>query len=153
VVAAIVGVVAAIAALATVVYLALRLAFVGPMTVDYGRFQLTEAWALSRGRVSSLLAIALVVFLVLIAIETVVGLILLALGLGVLASVAGGLNNLATFFQQPPQALIGRLVPMLIVFAVVLVPMYGGILAIISAPWARAYRDLRPSGDISETFV
>jgi hypothetical protein len=49
--------------------------------------------------------------------------------------------------------LLGRLAPLLVVLAVVGVPLYGCVLAITGAPWARAYRDLEPRGDVAETFA
>lgn len=151
--AAIVGIIAGIAAFVVMAYLVLRVSLVGPMMVDDGKFHLAEAWALTRGKVASLLAMGLVVFLVLIAVEMVVALILVAAGLGVVSSLAGGLRNLPVFFQQPPGVFLPKLAPLLAVLAVVGVPLGGGLLAIMGAPWARAYRDLRPKGDISETFA
>jgi hypothetical protein len=152
-VAAIVGVIAGIAALAAVIYVLLRISLVGPMMVDDGKFHLTEAWALTRGKVGGLFALGLLVLLILIAAEIVVGLVFAALGFGVLGSLAGGLNNLPVFFQQPPNLILSKLTPLLVVLALIWIPVMGCLLAITAAPWARAYRDLRPAGDISETFA
>jgi hypothetical protein len=57
------------------------------------------------------------------------------------------------FQHQAPQAIFGRLMPMLAVMAVIWLPLSGGLLAVMGAPWAKAYRDLRPKGDIAETFA
>lgn len=151
--AVIIAIAGGVAAVVGVIYLALRLSLIGPMTVDDGRLHLTDAWALTRGRVASLLAVALVLLLALLAIEIVVGLVLIALGMGMLSSLAGGFSHLQTFFQQPASQILSRAAPMLIVIGLIYVPLTGGIVAIVAAPWARAYRDLRPAGDISETFA
>jgi len=148
-----VGLIAFIAALVGGVYLALRLAMVGPMVVDEGKLQFTDAWALTRGKVWSLFAIALVVFLIILAGELVIGLVMVAIGLGMVSSAAGGLRQLPTFFQQSPQLVIAHLAPLLVVMAVVWVPLSGCVLAITGAPWARVYLDLRPKRDIAETFA
>jgi hypothetical protein len=152
-VAAVVGLVGAIAAVVGVVYLALRVSLVGPMMVDDGKFHLTEAWTLTRGKVASLLGLALLLLVLVMACELVVGLVVLGVGFGALGSVAGGLRNLPSLFQQPPAAVLGKLAPILVGLAAIWVPLAGCLLAILGAPWARAYRDLRPARDIAETFA
>ena len=151
--AAVVGVVAGVAAFAGLIYLLLRVSLVGPMMVDAGKFRLIEACALTKGKVAGLLAIALVLVLIIMAAELVHGLVLLAVGFGVVAVLAGGLHNLPMLFQQSPQIILGRLAPLLVVMGLIWIPLAGCISAIMSAPWARAYRDLRPPRDIAETFV
>ncbi|HEX4183065.1 MAG TPA: hypothetical protein VHY34_07395, partial [Caulobacteraceae bacterium] len=94
VVAAIIGVVGGIAAFVALVYFWLRLSMVAPMIVDVGKFELTDAWRLTKGKVGELFAIALVLFLILIVGEIVVGLLMVGIGLGVVSSAAGGLHNL-----------------------------------------------------------
>ncbi len=42
---------------------------------------------------------------------------------------------------------------MLAIMAVLWVPLSGCLAAVMGAPWARAYRDLRPKRDIAETFA
>jgi hypothetical protein len=151
--AAIFGVVAGIAAIVALVYLALRVSLVGPMMVDDGQFRLTEAWALTRGKVPGLLAIVLLLALIFIAAELILGLLLVALGLGVLSAIAGGVQNLPALFQQPPQVIFGKLAPLIAILALIWIPLSGCAAAVIGAPWARAYRDLRPPRDIAETFA
>jgi hypothetical protein len=149
----IVGVVGGVAAFVAVTYLALRFALVGPMMVDDGRFHLGEAWALTRGKTVSLFAVGIVVFLILLAAELVFGLVLAAVGFGMLASIAGGLQNLAPFFHQPPQVIMGKLSPLLVVAVVIWTPLMSCALALMGAPWARAYADLRPPRDVAEAFT
>ena len=151
-VAIIVGVLVAIAAIVALIYGGLRLSLVGPMLVDEGRLELTEAWRLTKGRVVSLLAIGLLLMLILLVGEIIVLIVMGAIGVGTLAAVAGGLQNLPTLAQQPAM-LLAKLMPLIIVLAVLFIPIAGCASAIVSAPWARAYRDLKPKGDIAATFA
>jgi len=84
--------------------------------------------------------------------EVVLGILFVALGVGVLAAMAGGLQNLPTLMQQPPQALISRLGPILAVVVLIWIPFLGATSAVMCAPWARAYRDLKPV-DLAATFA
>lgn len=149
------GVLAGIATVCGLIYVALRASLIGPMTVDDGQLRVSEAWALTRGKVLSLLAVILVLFVVLVAIEIVIGIVMVAVGVGALASVAGGLRNIPTLFQSAPSlpVLLGRLAPVLAIGALVWIPISGGIMAIMGAPWARAYLDLKPPRDIAATFA
>lgn len=130
-----------------------RLSMVGPMMVDDGRFHLADAWALTRGHVWSLFAIALLLIVMLILIEVVLGVIALVVGFSWLSQAAGGAANLQSFFQKPPAEVLSTLAPALMVGAVVSVPLSGCFNAIIMAPWARAYRELRPPVDVAATFA
>jgi hypothetical protein len=151
-VAIIVGVLLGIAAICALIYGGLRLSLVGPMLVDEGRLELTEAWRLTKGRVVSLLAIGLLLMLILMVGEILVLIVMGVIGIGSLAAIAGGLQNLQTLAQQPA-ALFAKLVPLIIGLAVLFIPIAGCASAIVSAPWARAYRDLKPKGDIAATFA
>jgi hypothetical protein len=88
---------------------------------------------------------------IVILIEAVLGAIVLALGLGFMSQLAGGLGNLQAFFTRPPAEVIAALSPALVVMALLSIPVSGGLLAIVSAPWARAYRDLAPP-NVAATF-
>jgi hypothetical protein len=131
-------------------YLALRFAFVGPMMVLDGRFHLFESWAATRGRVGALLLIGLGLLGIFLAIE----LVLLGLFVGGFAGMVlanGGFAQFMTEVQASPLTTLSKYAPLLIVYAVLLVPLGGCFLAIGGAPWARAYRDLLP--DHSEAFA
>jgi hypothetical protein len=150
--AVIFGVAAVIASIGAMIYFALRFALVGPMIVEDGQFHLAESWALTRGHVGALFLIALVIFFILLLAEIVLGILLFALGLGAVTAIAGGLQNLPTLFQQPPQILLAKLGPLIVLAAVIWVPFIGCTAAVLGAPWARAYRDLRPP-DVAATFA
>jgi hypothetical protein len=149
-VAVILGIVAVIAALVGIVYVALRFSLVGPMMVDDGQFHLGESWALTRGHVGALFVISLVVFVILMAIELVFVIVLFAIGLGAVSALAGGLQNIPVWARQPGE--LGHLAPLLAVFAALWIPLGGVVFAILGAPWARAYLDLKPK-DLAAAFT
>jgi hypothetical protein len=137
---------AGIAGLVCLIYVALRLAMVGPMTVRDGRFHLADAWALGRGHVVDFFVILLGVFLILIVAEVVIGAVALGFGASLLGHAVGGFDHIDAYFRQPPDVVVPNLLrtftPLLAVGAVLAIPLSGCLLAIISAPWARAYRDI-----------
>jgi hypothetical protein len=151
-VAILLAVAAGIGVVAAAFYLALRFSLIGPMIVDDGKFHFEDAWALTRGHVLQLLMVGLVLVLIVIAAEIVLGIVFVALGVGGLAALAGGLGNLPTFFQQPASAVFVRLSPLLVVAALIWIPVAGGMNAILLTPWARVYRELKPT-DVSATFA
>jgi hypothetical protein len=150
--AVLVGLLAAIALLVAIFYLALRFSMVGPMIVDDGKFHLGESWALTRGHVGSLFMIFLLLLVVALVAEIVLSILFVAIGAGALVALAGGLHNLPAFFQAQPQVLLARLSPLLAIAALIWVPFVGCLMAIMAAPWARAYRDLQPP-DLAATFA
>jgi hypothetical protein len=122
----------------------LRFAFVGPMIIEDGKFHLFESWAMTRGRVGSLFLIALGVFGIFLLIDLVLLVLVVALGAGAVASL-GGLSQAGALFQQSPQTALMRILPFLAIYAVIMIPVSGCLLAIGGAPWARAYKDLLPT--------
>ena len=131
--------------------IALRFAFVGPMIVDDGKFHLMESWELTRGRVGSLFLVGLGLFGLALLLETVLLAILVGVGAAALAAVAGGLQNVPALLQRPPQELLADAAPFLGLYVLLVIPVSGCFFAIFGAPWARAYRDLKP--DASEAFA
>jgi hypothetical protein len=131
------------------ILVALRFVFVVPMMVDDGKFHLFESWSLTKGRVGSLFGIGALLLLIGILVELVLGLLLAGLVVGALALAAGGVGNIPALFEAHKNdagALIAILAPSLILLALLFVPIEGGLLAIFVSPWARAYRDVVPSG-------
>jgi hypothetical protein len=150
--AVIVGILATIAAIVALVYIGLRFSMVGPMIVDDGKFHLGESWALTKDHVGALFMIGLLIFVAALIAEIVLVIVLVAIGAGALAAIAGGLQNVPLLFQQPPQVLFSRLGPILILAFLIWIPFVGCLTAIMAAPWARAYRDLQPP-DLAATFA
>jgi hypothetical protein len=144
---AIIAVVVAIAALILVlalIYIAARFAFLAPMMVDDGHFHLFDAWALTKGKVGSIILIGVCLALIALLLGMLIDVLFFALAAGALGFAAGGFNNLQAFFQQPPMAIITTLAPSLVLLAILTIPIEGCALAIFIAPWARAYRDVVP---------
>jgi hypothetical protein len=138
----ILAVLAGVAAFVAVVWVALRFSMVGPMMVGDGKFHLFESWTLTRGHVGALLIVAVCLIAILIIGEMVLMGVLMVAGAAILASAAGGLANLSTFFSQPPSAVLAGVAPLLILAAALFIPLTGCVFAIWGAPWARAYLDL-----------
>ncbi|HEY5288724.1 MAG TPA: hypothetical protein VIJ59_01695 [Caulobacteraceae bacterium] len=154
--AAAVGVILAVlggfAVLALLVWAFCRFSLVGPMMVQDGKFHLGDAWALTKGHAGTLFAVAILLIVILVALEMVIAAIGLAVGVAFLGQAAGGLSHVQTFFAQPPEQLLASVTPALIVVGLVSIPVTGAFLAILSAPWARIYRDLAQP-DVAATFT
>ena len=147
------AIVAAIAALILVlglIYIAAKFAFLAPMMVDDGHFHLFDAWALTKGKVGSIILIGICLGLIALLLGLLIDGLFFALAAGALGVAAGGFNNLQTFFQQPPMAIITTLAPSLILLAILTIPVEGCALAIFIAPWARAYRDVVPGAPAAQ---
>lgn len=140
-----------LAMLVALVMVGLRFVFVGPMMVDDGKFHFMELWSMTKGHVGALFLIGLGLVAVAIGVEIVIMALMLGLGAAGFFGVVGGTGGLPAFLKLPPTEMISRLAPLLGAYLVLLVPIQGCLLAIFGAPWARAYRDLRP--DASETFA
>jgi len=140
--AVIVGVLGAVALIFALIYVALRFSLVGPMIVDDGKFHLFESWNATKGRTVSLFTIGISLMMIFVVAEMVVGAVLVLIGMGALGSAAGGLDHLQAFFHSPPQLILSKLAPALVVFAVVWTLLTGCAVAVFGAPWARAYRDI-----------
>jgi hypothetical protein len=133
------------------IFVGLRFAFVGPMMVEDGKFHLFESWTETRGKVGSLILILLGLIGIAIVAELIIGAVVTALGAGAFFGIIGGPDHAIAFFQQSPSAILTSLAPILGVYLVLLVPLSGCAVAIFAAPWASAYKDLRP--DTSAAFV
>lgn len=135
-----VAVLASFAATGAMVWAMLRLSMAGPMSFAERKFLLFESWTLTRGQAWPLLGMALLLGLIIIALEIVVyGVV----GVGLLAFGAKLFPMFQGLADQPPQVWARVLWPFAAVAAVVGSLLAGPALALIFAPWATAYRDLR----------
>jgi hypothetical protein len=114
-----------------------------------------EAWALTRGHFWRLFAIGLLAALTVLAIEIIVGLVLVAIGFSMVTSVAGGLDHVRDLLTRPQGDLLRLAAPFVALYLLVMIPLSGVALAMTAAPFARAYLQLRPerATDVSETFA
>ena len=132
------------------IYVAARFAFVVPMMVDDGQFHLFDAWALTKGKVGSIVLIGLCLLLIGMVLGLLIDGVLFGVGAAALGVAAGGFNNLQAFFTQtPPQQIIMTLAPSLILLGLLLIPIQGAVMTVFIAPWARAYRDIVPASPLA----
>jgi hypothetical protein len=131
------------------IWVLLRLSMALPMSFADRQFRLFESWALTRGQAGNLFLLALLMFVILIVVEIVI--------LGVLAvpamvfiaphmaSPQAMPDAMETFFKQSPQAMLQSAGPAIAAFVVVGSILIGAVHAIFIAPWAAAYRMLKPA--------
>lgn len=150
--AVLIGLAAALAAVGALLYFGLRLSLVGPMIVDTGEFRFAEAWRLTKGQVGALFLVGLALFAIALFAEILLGIVIAALGLGLLAGFAGGLAHVPALFQQPLPSVLARLGPLFVLFIAIWIPFAGCLHAVMAAPWARVYRSLKPP-DVAAAFA
>ena len=126
------------------VLIGLRFVFIGPMMVDDGKFHFGESWTLTKGHVGALFVIVLGLIGIALVLELLIGAIMVGLGAAGFMGVIGGANGLPAFLRLTPMEMLTRLAPLIGTYFVLLIPLNGCFLAIFGAPWARAYRDLKP---------
>jgi multisubunit Na+/H+ antiporter MnhC subunit len=141
--AVIVAILGVVAIFAAVIYFALRFSVLGPMIVDTGRFAFAEAWALTRGMAGRLFFVGFGLFCILLVLEALLAIAVGGVGLFGLTAAAGGLDSVPALFHQPPATIALKLWPLAAVWILGAIPVGGGFTAIVLAPWARAYADLR----------
>ncbi len=131
---------------------AVRFLPAGPMTFAERRFRLFESWSLTQGQWLKMFLLSFVLILTLL----VLYLVFIAIFMGVMIGAVGGLSAMSD-----PNA-IGRalgaagpavFVPVALVFLIVLIFANGAVFAILSAPWAEAYRQLAGRTVDAETFA
>lgn len=135
-----VAILAGLTAFGAVVWVMLRLSMAGPMSFSERKFLLFESWSLTRGQSLPLLGMVVLLGLILVVLEMVV---FGVLGVGALAFGRGLLAGFQGLEGQPPEAWVRALWPLAAGAAVVGSLLAGPVMALISAPWATAYRDLR----------
>ncbi len=138
-----------LAGIGALIWGVLRLSMAGPMSFAQGKFLLFESWTFTRGQSGRLLGMALLLALILMALELV---LYAVVGGGVLLTVvaSGTGEGLAEILDplkgQPPAVWLRTFWP-LIAFGATLLSIVGGFaMALVYAPWAKAYQDLAASG-------
>jgi hypothetical protein len=133
-------------------WLYLRFSLAAPMTFDERRFRLFESWTLTRGHVWRLFLVGLVVVLICI------GVYLAALVMGVAGGAAvwsavPGLAHPKAFFARPPGEWLHGLAPLIALVSLLAIAVMAVVTPLAIAPWARAYRQLRPDDQIAAAFA
>jgi len=130
------------------IWVLLRLSMATPMSFADREFRLFESWRVTRGHAGQLFLLALLMMVIGIGLEMV---ILAILGVAAFAFMGPMLVNhdaLMNFFRQDPQVWMRAAAPFFVAWAVVMALLIGPVMAIFIAPWAAAYRMLRPeNGD------
>lgn len=145
-------IVSGLALVVVMIWLSLRFSLAAPMSFAERNFRLFESWTLTRGNAVNLLLVAIVMVLIIMVLEVVVG--ALAFAILFAAGGAAGLHNLdqqtiEAFFRQPPRALLLQLGPWLLGAGVLASLIGAAATAIVTAPWAEAYRQLRGADDVT----
>ena len=138
-VATLVGLTLGLASVILAAWLWLRLSLAAPMTFAAGKFRLFESWALTRGHAGQLMLLVLL----LIAVMTGLSLVLQAIeGIPFLLFDPFGANPEAVraWFAHPPAATVWA--PWVALGALVSAVDVGVFRAVLSAPWAAAYKAL-----------
>ncbi|HXV01043.1 MAG TPA: hypothetical protein VG166_11140 [Caulobacteraceae bacterium] len=139
---------AVVALLVLLVWIMLRLSLVGPMTVQDGRFHFLDAWRLTRGHAGALFAVGLCLLVIAIVVGILSFVVTMAVG-G--AAAFGAFQSALRGAPASPASLMPVIGVGLVVRYLIAIPLSGGLLAIIGAPWARAFRDLAQP-DVAATF-
>lgn len=132
-----------LAGIGVLIWGVLRLSMAGPMSFAEGKFLLFESWAFTRGQSGRLLGMALLLMLILIALELVLYAIL---GVAVFGSWAGIQAKVGALQGQPSQAWLHAFWTVAAVGTVVLSFLAAFAMALVCAPWAKAYQALAASG-------
>ncbi|HEX7760599.1 MAG TPA: hypothetical protein VF459_13915 [Caulobacteraceae bacterium] len=125
----------------------------GPvMSFREREFRLFESWTLTKGHSGQIFVTMLLVWLMLLAVGIVFWIIAGAT-IGVTIFANADLQNLQALQSIPPAAWIGKLLPLVVVFSLLLVVGVGINNALVWGAVARMYRQLHPEADVATTFA
>jgi hypothetical protein len=135
-------VIVACAAMAVLIWGALRLSLAGAMSFALPGFRLFESWTLTRGHAGKMFLIALALFVI----AWIAEMILVVAGF---AAVAGtvGLQAVGDWFQHPHPFDVAALTPWLVVAAVVGALLTTALSTLFVAAWAEIYRELEAGAE------
>ncbi|MDP1736374.1 MAG: hypothetical protein Q8L23_02925 [Caulobacter sp.] len=141
-----VGILLGVALVFGVIWALLRFSLAAPMSFAERNFRLFESWSLTKGHAFNLLIVAILVAVVLALLEAVVVTVFVvvvgsAAGVGV-SSGALTEETVRAFFDQPAATWMPLVAPWLALVGVVASVLGAMALAIVTAPWAEAYRQL-----------
>ena len=136
-------VVAGLAGVAALIWLAVRLSLAVPITVAENRFAFFDSFALTRGKFWSLLGMAVIAFVMVLAIS------LLSWAVTLPLTMMSGLESWTFGANSDPDVVAAALDmtnPWVIVSALVEAVIYALTVGVIYAPFAAAYRDIKGLG-------
>jgi hypothetical protein len=132
-----------LAGIGVLIWGVLRLSMAGPMSFVEGKFLLFESWTFTRGQSGRLLGMAALLMLILIALELVVYAVLGVVAFGSWAGIKAMIEALQ---GQPPQAWLHAFWGIAAIGTIVLSFLAAFAMALVYAPWAKAYQELAASG-------
>ena len=135
-----IGVVGGLGVFGALIWAGLRLSMAAPLSFTDRQFRLFESWDFTRGQSWRLLGMFALVVLIIIGLELV---LYAVLGVGMLAVGSGMVANLQALENQPPETWARLLLPLAATLSVVGAFVWAGLVTLIFAPVATAYRDLR----------
>ena len=136
-------VVAGLAGVAALIWLAVRLSLAVPITVAENRFAFFDSFALTRGKFWSLLGMAVIAFVMVLVIS------LLSWAVTLPLTMMSGLESWTFGANSDPDVVAAALDmtnPWVIVSALVEAVVYALTVGVIYAPFAAAYRDIKGLG-------
>ena len=136
-------VVAGLAGIAALIWLAVRLSLAVPITVAENRFAFFDSFALTRGKFWSLLGMAVIAFVMVLVISLLTWAVTLPL------TMMSGLESWTFGANSDPDVVAAALDmtnPWVIVSALVEAVVYALTVGVIYAPFAAAYRDIKGLG-------
>jgi len=136
-------VVAGLAGIAALIWLAVRLSLAVPITVAENRFAFFDSFALTRGKFWSLLGMAVIAFVMVLVIS------LLSWAVTLPLTMMSGLESWTFGANSDPDVVAAALDmtnPWVIVSALVEAVIYALTVGVIYAPFAAAYRDIKGLG-------
>lgn len=144
-----------IAACLGFLWLTVRFSLAFPMTFAERQFRLFESWTLTRGHGGSLFLIALILIALLTALYVLLVLVIGAVVVAGAGIASGGFNTAAieSYFNQDPQSLFTAIMPWVLIGSVGGYIVVAAMMAVLLAPWAEAYRQLRDQTPSAEPAI
>lgn len=145
------GIILGLGLLLATIWVLLRLSLAVPMSFAEKNFRLFESWRVTKGNSLRLLLVALINVIILMIVEGILAGVMMAVILPVvgISHQAGGLSEEAikAFFSQPVGAWLPKAAPWILGIGLIGSIVGAALVAVVTAPWAEAYRQLRKTPD------
>ena len=142
-----VGILLGLALLLALIWVLLRFSLAAPMSFADKNFRLFESWRVTKGNSLRLLLVALILWAILMVAEMLLFGVFFAVAAPMvgMSHAAGALSqaSIEAFFNQPVQAWLPQAMPWIAGVGLVGSFIGAAVMAVFTAPWAEAYRQLR----------
>lgn len=146
-----IGILLGLALVIGLLWVLLRLSLAAPMSFAEKNFRLFESWRVTKGNSLRLLLVALIVGIMLAVLETIIAAIVFAILIPIAHAGAGSgalsEASIEAFFSQPVATWLPQVLPWAAGLGLIGSLVGVVFVAIATAPWAEAYRQLRHSPD------